>query len=126
MKSDDHQSGPGTFNTETIMFKIENDHKSIFNRDKRVTMNLNGSLNPGPADYNPIEKLNFNLRLLKQSFNKDRKIITIPDVQEGPGPGKYKTPSLLSDKSFKFSKRKMKEYNTDIPGPGKYNLNNPY
>jgi len=37
-----------------------------------------------------------------------------------PGPGKYQIPSLLSNQSFKFKKRVMRDYSNDIPGPGKY------
>lgn len=75
--------------------------------------------NPGPSDQNPIEKLNSQLKILKQSFNKSKKIINL-EPDQSPGPGKYKLPSVFSNKSFKFNNRVMRDYSNDIPGPGEY------
>jgi len=61
--------------------------------------------------------------MLKQSFNKSKKIITL-ESNESPGPGKYKIPSLFSNQSFKFNKRVMRDYSNDIPGPGEYSKDN--
>lgn len=80
---------------------------SVFNKDKRVTMYTNS--NPGPSDYNPLEQLNLQLKMLRQSFNKSKKIITLDTDDGNPGPGKYKIPSLFSNQSFKFRKRVMRD-----------------
>lgn len=46
-----------------------------------------------------------NLKMIKQNFNKTKKVVSLEPDDSSPGPAKYKIPTFFSDKSFKFSKR---------------------
>ena len=116
--------GPGQYQTENYNIVLKKLPDIKIGKAKRFLSNNSMAENPGPGQYNDMDKINI-VKIQKPSWKIGTSIRRpLNEVRDTPGPGKYNLSGEIGIGKPMYSmrqKQKEKSERYTTPGPGRYN-----